>query len=387
MTHYGSHRVVELQSLRGIMALVVLISHCSLVYSLTPAQRVGIDAVFNPHAAVIFFFVLSGYVLMVALERMRNQPNAISVFYLRRMFRLMPLVVVATLIALILMRLFYVDVAGASPWFRSLVNPELFTSRNVALSFLALSTVVVPPVWTILVEAAGSFLVPVHERAAAAFRGGARVMLVALLVMTIVVSRIQWEYSYVLVHLIYFAAGASLYSSRERWFGFLHNHPILTWGLVGASALLLFGFRALWYLYNLGVLAPIVIDYFNVWQSLAEGVFACLLIAGVVAIKGGIRPLRIRRVALIGDLSFGIYLLHFPVMSMIVWTLHRVFEGGSGSALLDGTILLVSTLLVVLPLSWVLYRCVERPGIELGRVLTAGLTRERSAVLSSQSSG
>lgn len=369
------------------MALVVLISHCSWVYVLTPAQRVGIDAVFNPHAAVIFFFVLSGYVLMVALERMRNQPNATPVFYLRRVFRLMPLVVAASLIALIARWLFYVEVANTSFWFKAVVNPDLFTSRNVALAFLALSTVVVPPVWTILVEAAGSFLVPVHERVSAAFKGGAGVMLVALLVMAIVVSGIQWEYSYLFVHLIYFAAGATLYTSRDRWVGFLSNYPLLTWALMGVSALLLFGFRALWYLVSLGALQPTIIDYFNVWQALAEGVFACLLIAGVVSIKGGIRSLRIRRLAVIGDLSYGIYLLHFPVMSMIVWNLHRVFEGGSGSALLDSIILLILTLLVVFPLSWVLYRWVERPGIQLGRVLTARFTQERSAVLSSQSSG
>src|SRR5580692_8997786 len=65
----ATQHVVELQSIRGIAALVVCVGHATSVYDVSHASagtQVAIAVVsplLNGHAAVILFFVLSGYVL------------------------------------------------------------------------------------------------------------------------------------------------------------------------------------------------------------------------------------------------------------------------------------------------------------------------------------
>jgi peptidoglycan/LPS O-acetylase OafA/YrhL len=133
---------------------------------------------------------------------------------------------------------------------------------------------------------------------------------------------------------------------------------------------MLFGFRTLWFLAFDQRLVPVVIEFFNLWRGVAEGLFACLLIAAVVAAEGGVHWLRHPRAALTGDLSFGIYLFHFPVMWLVAWGLYRLFGISGTSPLLHTSLLLGLTLLVVFPLSWLGYRWVERPGILAGRALS-----------------
>ena len=70
--------------------MVVLLGHCRLVYGLPENARALIDVGLNQRAAVLIFFVLSGYVLTFAWLRLREEPRAIFRFYIRRFFRLMP---------------------------------------------------------------------------------------------------------------------------------------------------------------------------------------------------------------------------------------------------------------------------------------------------------
>jgi peptidoglycan/LPS O-acetylase OafA/YrhL len=65
----AQHHIEELQSLRGVAALMVAVSHMSSIYMLPPGTRIAIDFVCNAHACIIVFFVLSGYVLTGSLLR------------------------------------------------------------------------------------------------------------------------------------------------------------------------------------------------------------------------------------------------------------------------------------------------------------------------------
>ena len=79
----GRH-VAALDVLRGIAAMMVLLGHCTLVYGLPVQARQVLDIVLNQRAAVLIFFVLSGYVLTYAWLRLREEPRALYRFYLRR---------------------------------------------------------------------------------------------------------------------------------------------------------------------------------------------------------------------------------------------------------------------------------------------------------------
>lgn len=378
----GPSRVVELQSLRGIMALIVLISHCSLVYTMPEGPRVAIDALVNPRAAVTFFFVLSGYVLQMALARRPATLASTAGFYVRRVFRLVPLVMVVSLLALSVTAPLLVDIPLSSPWFKVTVGPQELTALQLVLAFFALSPVLVPTTWTIFVEAIGSLFLPAHSWVGTRFRFGTATILGALLALTVAISFAGSLHS--ARFLVYFAAGAFLYTHGHRWEAALRLRPPVAMGLVWLSALLLFGFRSLWFLAVDGRLAPLAVDYNNLWIGLMEGLFACTLLAGVVAMKDGIRGLSHRRVVQLGDLSFGIYLLHFPVMSALAWGLYRAFGVGGGAPLAHTSLLLGLTLAVVLPLSWLAYRWIELPGIAAGRAVSSLLAQGGAQARSSQ---
>jgi len=350
------------------MALIVVVSHCSLVYDLPLGARLTIDAVVNPHAAVIFFFVLSGYVLQGSLVRGKATVESAIGFYVRRIFRLVPLVAVVSALALTV-TLALGEMPVLSGWLKATLDPALVaTPSQIALAFVGLSAVLLPPVWTIMVELLGSLYMPIHHWIQSSIRYGNALAVALLLGLTVAISL---AYSDSLLRfLFYFALGAALYAGRASWFPVLRSRPRLSRRVALASVLLLFGFRSLWFLGFDQRLVPVLVDYFNVWRGLLEGLFAALLIASVVAMSGGVRWLRGRGATSTGDLSFGIYLFHFPVMSGVAWALYRLFGTTGASPLADATLLLGLTMLIVYPLSWAAYRWVERPGIEFARTIS-----------------
>jgi peptidoglycan/LPS O-acetylase OafA/YrhL len=76
--------VMELQSLRGGAATIVLIHHCLRSVYPTPTTEIVADRALDAQAAVVFFFVLSGYVLSASLSRKALSVPEIVGFYIRR---------------------------------------------------------------------------------------------------------------------------------------------------------------------------------------------------------------------------------------------------------------------------------------------------------------
>src|SRR5688572_25627516 len=128
--------MTELQSLRGIAAMVVLLSHGLLVYELSRPYQLFLDVVFNAHAAVILFFVLSGYVLAGSLMRIGIDFVSIMRFGIRRILRLYPAIIVATIVGAIVM-LALGELAKSpreSSWFTAYSPQQGFSTKALLLS-------------------------------------------------------------------------------------------------------------------------------------------------------------------------------------------------------------------------------------------------------------
>ncbi len=78
-------RIVELDSLRGLAACVVIFCHLRAPFTVA-SPRWFLTPVFNGHVSVILFFVLSGYVL--SLPFWRGRQWAYPQYLIRRFFRL-----------------------------------------------------------------------------------------------------------------------------------------------------------------------------------------------------------------------------------------------------------------------------------------------------------
>ena len=92
----GSKRVVELDGLRGLAVLLVLINHFNKNW--LPGGFLGVD----------IFFVLSGYVVTLSVFRRKllNKGNTILEFYKRRFLRILPALIVCILVTTLFSVLF-----------------------------------------------------------------------------------------------------------------------------------------------------------------------------------------------------------------------------------------------------------------------------------------
>jgi peptidoglycan/LPS O-acetylase OafA/YrhL len=141
------HRFHALDSLRGLAALGVLFTHC-LQRSMDVAllHHSPIRLFVNGRCFVIFFFVLSGFVLAMGLWQ-GDQRGQYITYAFRRLARILPPYMVAGLLAVVLARqLGPLDLRGVSDYFLL-----LGTGRGATLD---------PPSWSLVYELRISLLIP-----------------------------------------------------------------------------------------------------------------------------------------------------------------------------------------------------------------------------------
>lgn len=146
----------QMESLRGIAALTVVLFHVSQSVGGVSAHLqdvVGIwfaififttQTIFNGSSAVILFFVLSGFVLGLNAEPDLSV-RSYAAFIVRRIFRLLPLGVVAVMFSVIVWRLF---------------SSQSLSPRDILENALLLHTKIDGPLWSLRVEVILSLAFP-----------------------------------------------------------------------------------------------------------------------------------------------------------------------------------------------------------------------------------
>jgi peptidoglycan/LPS O-acetylase OafA/YrhL len=129
---------------------------------------------------------------------------------------------------------------------------------------------------------------------------------------------------------------------------------------------------------------PLNFDYDAPLPMLVEGLAAFFLIGILASEHGRIRLLRSAWAVRLGDVSYSLYLIHFPVAILVAKLLSHVFtnETSSGTATV---VLMVTALTVSFGAAFSIYRFIEVPSIALGKKvsmwLTLGSGVQRSEVL------
>jgi peptidoglycan/LPS O-acetylase OafA/YrhL len=150
---------VRLQSLRGLAALAVLVGHATLLCPPTVVSTL-VGAAFEQDSAVIFFYVLSGFVLSAKLRRERFVTGQ---WVAARALRLLPVfwtsIIFAAVVA-VAMR--HPPIAGASSWFNDNFLDIDVSWRTLAQNFFAYSVSINGTLWSVQVElCAIAFLAPI----------------------------------------------------------------------------------------------------------------------------------------------------------------------------------------------------------------------------------
>lgn len=329
----GAGKLAELDGLRGVAALIVVVWH--FAFGFLP-ERIGIVPPFDPEAglvghpafalidgpgAVMLFFVLSGYVLPLGYFR-SGRADVVLRAVAKRWFRLAGLTVTAAVVSYLLFRfgLYHYREAASftqSDWLRSFgggdvggrLEPSLLDAllEGSVFAFLRNADVYDPVLWTMRDELFGSLLTfglcMLLWRCRATF---------GVLLLVIAAAATQWLDP----RLVAFVAGLALSWANAR--GVLSIHRWV------APVCLVAGVMLFGYLEPRGLYAPFGFlhnrsswRYDQIWLHTIGGV---LLIAGLLGSEWAGRVLASAVGRLLGRLSFPVYLFHFPLLcSLSCW--------------------------------------------------------------------
>lgn len=339
--------IPALQSLRGVAALVVLLHHASFVFATGPGFRGVLETALNAHAAVVVFFVLSGFVLSRSLGGGPLSAGPVLRFWWRRGWRIYPAAWAGCALAVVVLALFAgVPTPGASPWFTAMLAPARLAGVDILQNLIVLKTTLVPPLWSVRVELAMSLLMPLLWWLVQ--RGWALPLLVGTgsLCLSLGSSHALFGYAFA------FALGGSL--AR-------HDSLSITPIAALAALLALLFFRRIDPAWQLEIGFSAAVPTFV--ESLAGAV-----VVGFLAQGGGPRWLVAVPLVALGDISYSLYVLHFPIL--VALSKLPLFAGlaPEHAALL----LMALTLAATLPAAVLAWRWIERPGIAIGRSRHAG---------------
>jgi peptidoglycan/LPS O-acetylase OafA/YrhL len=320
--------------LRVLLALMVVLGHAKLLSGTTwPGFPFNLA-----DAAVDSFFVVSGFLITGSYERC----HGLLAFYVRRIFRLYPMYLFIVLAQAAAM----MALLPGGPFSEPRETVRYVAANAMLANFLqydiggVLSGLrnpgINPSLWTLKIEIGFYLIVPLVY--VATRRWGWRI-LAAIFFGSV-------AYSLILHHVGEERLGKQLPGQMQFF--------------VAGMALYLYGERLR---VNVWISALIAAVFFAAWtfvQPIPDGIRPLIVAAFVHSFALSTPPARLRT-----DLSYSVYLLHGPLLQILI--LLGVFQ--------DNLVWISGIVIVVLALAFVTERLIERPGTEFGRVLSRRLGR------------
>jgi peptidoglycan/LPS O-acetylase OafA/YrhL len=355
-------RYEALDGLRGLAALGVLVLHVWMFSygDLGKPDKGVLDLVLGElRLGVQLFFVLSGFLIYrpfvgAALDRAPRGPR-LGRYVIRRAARILPAYWTALLGSFLLLRHFDHPMqigAGQLPVFL------LFAQNHFDTTIKHLD----PPMWTLAIEV--SFYAVLPLAGALALRLGAHrgrqlalalAVVVAGLTSTVLAFERHWPETLstsLLPHLVEFGAGMTI---AVLLYGRTLSTPAARRALLAGTLLIII--NSVWHAKGLGAQAP---------RSLvgdAPGILGlALVLAALVASAWKATGLSRGPARWLGNISYGVYLVHFPVIVALRETEHWPETL---------TRQLVMVMAITLPIAAISWLAIERPFVRLARRLTA----------------
>jgi len=359
----------RLQSFRGFGVLMIAFFHCQgiiggeLPMRPAPERDQGTAqivahyvslAVFNGHAALMAFFVLSGFVLTLSLRRGPQRAASASVaFFTARLFRIVPANAVAVLVAVT-----FAAIAGRAP--QAHVPPPWDWSRILA-NMALVETAIVPVAWSLTVELlAMPCIVGMYLTTR---RWGPTPLVIAAaatLMLSFAPSRIG--YRPLGRNLFAFFIGMLVAELGPRLVSVITRRQAATW---------FFFALVLW------VPARALLGRWSHFASVAEAFAAATMMALIVygPRLSQYRLFELRPILWLGEISYSLYLYHSLLMGWFAFPADGpVFVRLGGWAPLGALFVAWAvTITAAIPAAWLSYEAVERVSVGVGRVVTRRL--------------
>lgn len=334
---------LTLQSYRGLAALAVAAFHLSIglgdpryfgtqvLSSVTWRMDLGVD----------FFFVLSGFIIMMAHRKDIGQPSRLPVFFEKRFTRIYPVYWIYTGVFCLLVALGFGAVTQ---------NPDTAAKWTTVATLIRFENFLLPisPAWTLIHEIAFYLVFAtliLNRRFGIVVFAAWQIACIVLFQYPSPDERTPFA-TYFAAYNIDFAIGVAVFVLYHRRM----LHAPLAWLLSGVALLALtLTFEGLGYPF-----AGYKLSY-----ALAFGA----IILGSVTWEAGRKSLRIPLLPFLGDASYTIYLTHNPIEGVLAKIAMRVLPGAATSPYLVYVVVLVLTVAA----GCLAHLLVERPVLSLAR--------------------
>lgn len=314
--------------IRLVMSLLVMITHFKV---LTGGELLKWLPM-SPELAVAGFFVISGYVIIASYEKLPVIPS----FYAKRFFRMYPLYALVIILQTIAMSLFFIEDLGAQTYSiirYFIVNMLMLNFLQYDIGGLLANTNnpgINPSLWTLKIEVMFYAVVPLLCWSFRRFKHWALLALFLL----------STTYAEVMVY---------------------SGHPELARQLPGAVRFIVVGMALYYYRRHLVIAPkyaiPLCIFGFG-WLQFRDYPMPTIiypLLAGPLTILWATKFPNIPRPK--SDLSYGVYLLHAPLIQLSIIT--GIYH--------DNIWFLAALIAVTCGLSWLGYKYIEVPCVTLGQ--------------------
>lgn len=373
-----------LGALRGLAALGVVVFHVFLVLPISGidaphlekfapnngpllAQHVFL-AVFNGRGLVVLFFVLSGCVLAMSLQRdssfgIRNLLG----YWVRRGFRLYPLLILAaTLGALLQLQIGLEEIDGVSVWASWHYNtPQSLLPWEWMKNAAGYSYSLNGPAWSIKIELIASLIFPLLYLVALS-RMGAMIGGILLVAAMFLAPGDPDNYQRMNLFTFCFFVGAAIPLHGRSIYQLYRQLPAKLRKLLVVMIVLTF------------MAARILINPDNPRPPsviLIETLCAAFLVAIVLFGSEG-KYLSSPFLQWLGRISYGVYLLHLIILFALVHLVVPLLPlGNTSDALYATTWLAAATLAITLPAAWLTFSVLERPLQQLGATTARWIDR------------
>ncbi|UUZ93033.1 acyltransferase [Paenibacillus sp. P25] len=381
-------RYEELDSLRGLASLTVLIGHCLLLFPyfensydpnlwfLNALRFTPLSIIWAGHEAVILFFILSGFVLSLPYYYGKQRPYVI--FIIRRLFRIyLPYLFVILLAVLMRFVITIQTDLNLSKWLYTLWDEEI-TWRSIVNHVVFIghynSRVFDPVVWSLIEEMRISIIFPLLMFLVIRYNWKINVIAcVACSIMSNLLNYIRWHYSFPLLPTL---------------LGFLSTIEWIPMFIIGALIaknlkVIIEKFNRFHSWFKVLILVFGIFSYtFNHWITLKSSIInqqivqdASITVGAIIFIICAVSSGKAKRLLLykpinyIGKISYSIYLFHMVILLGLV---HLFINS------IPLWVIWLITLIGTLIVSALSYRFIEIPLISLGKKLTGGMTKRKT---------
>lgn len=372
-------RFLELDSLRGLAALSVVFHHFLIALPafwapvqypqptpLWPLVFTPLHAVWAGREAVIFFFVLSGFVLSLPFY---ERPVGYRAFVIKRICRIWIPYATAVVAAIVLSWLLARHrIGGLSGWFNGIWTTSL--TPGLVLGHFTLigsfpNVVLDPVLWSLVHEMRISLVFPILMFFVIRWNWLRAIVVAATLsVLGSILPSDHQDYAASLEFVLMFMVGALLARHRHAVSGWYRSLPRAARRAIPLLAVLAYTYA--WWVLPMN--SRLHLGFMNDW---ATGLGASLLVIMAISSDAVAGALRRPALVLVGRASYSIYLLHAIAFLSLVYLLFPALP-----LWLIWPIALAATLGAAL----LVYRTVEVPAINLGHALAAQVKSGRPSL-------